>query len=182
MTWIKTIAYDEATGKVRDLYERINLWTFYYPGLKDRIEDIEPNLDYELERFAEKHNRQVRLSREARGRFMAFARSSEARWSGNFRDLNNAVVRMATLAPGGRIDESVLEELETLRAPCDGYLMYYPRWYPVRRRIPGRPGTSPGTTRASLRHTACPLSRWAISRIRSHSVATSRTSTASTRA
>jgi predicted deacylase len=24
------------------------------------------------------------------------------------------------------------EVLETLQAPCDGYLMYYPRWYPVR--------------------------------------------------
>ena len=24
------------------------------------------------------------------------------------------------------------EVLEELRAPCDGYLMYYPRWYPVR--------------------------------------------------
>lgn len=37
-------------GKSReDLLARINLWTFKLPGLRDRIEDIEPNLNYELE-------------------------------------------------------------------------------------------------------------------------------------
>jgi transcriptional regulatory protein RtcR len=42
-------------GKFReDLLARINLWTFSLPGLKDRAQDIEPNLDFELDRFAEK--------------------------------------------------------------------------------------------------------------------------------
>src|SRR2546422_7740186 len=37
-------------GRFReDLLARINLWTFYMPGLRDRLEDIEPNLKYELE-------------------------------------------------------------------------------------------------------------------------------------
>src|SRR4029079_10840581 len=49
-------------------------------------------------------------SREARARFLKFAISSEARWQGNFRDLNGAVTRMATLAPGGRISTQVVEE------------------------------------------------------------------------
>jgi transcriptional regulatory protein RtcR len=36
-------------GRFReDLLARINIWTFALPGLKDRPEDIEPNLDYEL--------------------------------------------------------------------------------------------------------------------------------------
>src|SRR6185503_17213673 len=40
------------TGRFRDdLLARINLWTFGIPGLADRREDIEPNLDYELEQF-----------------------------------------------------------------------------------------------------------------------------------
>ena len=40
-------------GKFReDLLARINLWTFKLPSLKERIEDIEPNLQYELEQFA----------------------------------------------------------------------------------------------------------------------------------
>ena len=38
-----------------------------------------------------------------------------AAWKGNFRDLNAAVARMATLAPGGRIAvENVEEEVERL--------------------------------------------------------------------
>lgn len=104
-------------GKFRqDLLERINLWTFYFPGLKERREDIEPNIRYELEQFARKHATVVRFSKEAEDKFLQFAVSDEATWSANFRDLNNAVVRMATLAPGGRITrELVADELVRLR-------------------------------------------------------------------
>ena len=41
--------------------------------------------------------------------FLAFARAPEAKWSANFRDLNAAVIRMSTLAPGGRITRAVLD-------------------------------------------------------------------------
>jgi transcriptional regulatory protein RtcR len=95
-----------------DLLARINLWTFSLPGLKNRSEDIEPNLDFELDRFAEKARRRVTFSKEARDTFLAFALSptATANWSGNFRDLNAAVARMATLAPGGRISTHIVEE------------------------------------------------------------------------
>jgi transcriptional regulatory protein RtcR len=104
-------------GKFRqDLLERINLWTFYFPGLKERREDIAPNIRYELEQFARKHSTVVRFSKEAQDKFLQFAVSDEAKWSANFRDLNNAIVRMATLAPGGRITrEIVADELVRLR-------------------------------------------------------------------
>jgi transcriptional regulatory protein RtcR len=99
-----------------DLLARINLWTFHMPGLKDRIEDIEPNLKYELEQYARRAGRRVTFSKEAHDRFLKFAVSAEARWSGNFRDLNGAIVRMATLSPGGRITIDVVnEEIERLR-------------------------------------------------------------------
>lgn len=102
-------------GKFReDLLARINLWTFSLPGLKNRSEDIEPNLDFELDRFAEKAGRRVTFSRESRERFLSFALSPAALWAGNFRDLNAAVARMATLAPGGRISNQVVDE-ETSR-------------------------------------------------------------------
>ena len=102
-------------GRFReDLLARINLWTFSLPGLKNRSEDIEPNLDFELDRFAEKAGRRVTFSKEARDTFLAFALSPTANWSGNFRDLNAAVARMATLAPGGRISTVIVEE-ETKR-------------------------------------------------------------------
>jgi transcriptional regulatory protein RtcR len=99
-----------------DLLARINLWTFHMPGLRDRIEDIEPNLNYELEQYARRTGKRVTFSKEARHRLLTFAGSPDARWSGNFRDLNGAVVRMATLAPGGRITIEVAnEEIDRLK-------------------------------------------------------------------
>lgn len=105
-----------ADGRFRDdLLARINLWTFALPGLAQRLEDLEPNLDFELERFAQRSGRRVSFNREAREQWLAFATSPQARWSGNFRDLNASVTRMATLAPQGRIDEAtVAEELRRL--------------------------------------------------------------------
>ena len=94
-----------ANGAFReDLYARLNLWTFALPGLAQRREDIEPNLDYELDRFAEREGYQVRFNKEARQLYLAFAMSPDARWPGNFRDLAASVTRMATLSPSGRID------------------------------------------------------------------------------
>ncbi len=104
-------------GRFReDLLARINLWTFQLPGLRERPEDIEPNLDYELDQYARKSGQRVTLSKEVREAFLEFARSPAARWSANFRDLNACVTRMATLASGGRITREVLSgEVTRLR-------------------------------------------------------------------
>ena len=106
-----------AEGRFReDLLARINLWTFDLPGLADRPEDLAPNLDYELDRFAREQGRRVAFSKEAHDRFLDFAIGPEGRWARNFRDLNAAVTRLATLAPGGRITEALVdEEIERLR-------------------------------------------------------------------
>ncbi|MBL8227605.1 MAG: sigma 54-interacting transcriptional regulator [Bryobacterales bacterium] len=103
-------------GRFReDLLARINLWTFTLPGLRDRREDIEPNLDYELEQFAVRTGHRVTFNKEARHAFLEFARSPHATWTGNFRDLGAAVSRMATFAEGGRIHlEIVREEIRRL--------------------------------------------------------------------
>ncbi|MCS3515686.1 MULTISPECIES: RNA repair transcriptional activator RtcR [Pseudomonas] len=99
-----------------DLYARINLWTFDLPGLAGRREDIEPNIDFELERHAREQGRRVRFNLEARRRYLAFAGSSEAAWLGNFRELSASITRMATLADSGRINEAqVEEEIQRLR-------------------------------------------------------------------
>jgi transcriptional regulatory protein RtcR len=98
-------------GRFReDLLSRINLWTFYLPGLKDRPEDIEPNINYELDKFEHANNLHVTFSREAKNRFLTFAASDEGLWKSNFRDLNGAIIRMATLAQGGRITLEIVEE------------------------------------------------------------------------
>ncbi len=102
-------------GRFReDLLARIDLWTFTLPGLAQRREDIEPNLDYELERFARDSGHRVTMNREARERFLSFANAPDASWNANFRDLGSAVTRMATLATSGRIDEDLVRE-ETAR-------------------------------------------------------------------
>ncbi len=104
-----------------DLLSRINLWSFELPGLMRRKEDIEPNLTFELDRFAERSNRHITFNKEARKRFLSFATSEKGVWAANFRDLNGAVTRMATLAPGGRINKEVAdEEIDRLkRAWCN---------------------------------------------------------------
>jgi transcriptional regulatory protein RtcR len=107
----RDLLIDAQNGRFRaDLLSRINLWTFTLPGLKERPEDIEPNLKYELDHFAERNNTRITFSKEAQSRFLAFATSPEALWSANFRDLNGAVTRMATLAPGGRVTTQVVED------------------------------------------------------------------------
>lgn len=99
-----------------DLLARINLWTFQLPGLAQRTEDIEPNLDHELEASSKRLGRRISIAKDVRSAFLGFARSPEARWKANFRDLNAAITRMSTLAPGGRITRSVLDaELDRLR-------------------------------------------------------------------
>ncbi len=109
-------------GRFReDLLARINLWTFELPGLCERREDIEPNVDFELERYARDNGRLVRFNVEARRRYLAFACSSAARWSGNFRELSASLTRLATLCDGGRINELDVEaEIERLRASWGG--------------------------------------------------------------
>lgn len=103
-------------GRFReDLLARINLWTFQLPALRDRREDIEPNLEYELAHFANRTNRVVQFNREARAAFLHFAMSAQARWPGNFRDLSASVTRMATLSRNGRISvEGVEQEVRRL--------------------------------------------------------------------
>src|SRR5690606_20735460 len=100
-----------------DLLARINLWSFTLPGLKQRPEDLEPNLDYELERWRSLHANRVTLTKEARRRFLGFARSPRAQWLGNFLDFGAAVERMATSATGGRIAvEDVRAEVARLES------------------------------------------------------------------
>jgi transcriptional regulatory protein RtcR len=105
-------------GRFReDLLARINLWSFRLPGLRERPEDIEPNLDQELANCAAVTGVRVSMNKEARARFLAFATSADATWPGNFRDLNGALLRMATLAAGGRITSDVVDdEIRRLRA------------------------------------------------------------------
>ena len=92
-----------------DLLARINLWTYELPSLKNRIEDLEPNIEHELQVFTQKAGHKVSFNKAAREAYLAFAHLPEALWRANFRDLNSSITRMATLAVGGRITEDIVQ-------------------------------------------------------------------------
>ncbi|MDR7052629.1 transcriptional regulatory protein RtcR [Duganella sp. 3397] len=104
-------------GRFReDLYARINLWTYSLPRLAERPEDIEPNVDFQLSLAAMESGEKVSFNKEARTRYMRFAMSGDAAWSGNFRDLAASVTRLATLSDAGRIsDVQVDDEIARLK-------------------------------------------------------------------
>lgn len=110
--------YQQVTnGNFReDLLARIDLWTYQLPSLRERIEDLEPNIDFELEKFTRRSGHLISFNKNARTAFIQFAQSSQALWTANFRDLNASITRMGTLADGGRITLNVVnEEIERLK-------------------------------------------------------------------
>jgi transcriptional regulatory protein RtcR len=123
-----------AAGRFRDdLFARINLWAYTLPGLAQRVEDIEPNVEYLLARSTADTGRVVRFNVEAKARYLRFAQSDEALWSGNFRDLSASVTRLSTLAEGGRINTALVEaELQRLR-------WLWQRTAPVEKAVPAQP-------------------------------------------
>ncbi len=97
-------------GRFReDLLARIDLWHWELPALKDRPEDFEANLDFELQKYARSEDQVVRFNHAARARYLGFSASPDGVWKANFRDLNASVTRLATLSQGGRIRESDVE-------------------------------------------------------------------------
>ncbi|KPF48183.1 transcriptional regulator [beta proteobacterium AAP121] len=121
----RDLRVDVAQGRFReDLFARVNLWSYTLPGLAQRPEDIEPHVDHLLARAAAETGRAVRFNAEAKARYLQFAKSAQALWSGNFRDLLGSVTRMATLADSGRISvalvEAEIQRLQWLWQPAGG--------------------------------------------------------------
>ena len=97
-------------GRFReDLFARINIWNYPLPALADRREDIEPNIEHQIALASQELGRATRFNKEALSAYLAFAHSNEARWRGNFRDLAASIMRLATLAPQGRIQTELVE-------------------------------------------------------------------------
>jgi transcriptional regulatory protein RtcR len=118
----KDLRSEVAAGRFRDdLFARINLWTYTLPSLAQRREDIEPNIDHQLALASQDLGKQARFTTEARADYLRFAQSSEALWSGNFRDLSASITRLATLGENARIGAAlVAAEIARLRWQWEG--------------------------------------------------------------
>ena len=86
-----------------DLLARIDLWTFQLPGIKERKQDLAPNIQYELEQYSRQHQHQLSFNKQAYATYLTFSLSEQAIWKANFRDLSASITRMGTLSIGGRI-------------------------------------------------------------------------------
>jgi transcriptional regulatory protein RtcR len=113
----RDLRQDIQAGRFReDLFARINLWTYTLPGLCQRRQDIEPNIDHQLNLASQEFGKGVRMTAQAKAAYLEFALSPQATWRGNFRDLSASITRMATLADHGRIGIALVEaEVERLK-------------------------------------------------------------------
>ncbi|MEM9430313.1 MAG: RNA repair transcriptional activator RtcR [Pseudomonadota bacterium] len=107
-----------AEGKFRpDLLSRLDMWAFTLPPLRDRTEDIEANLLFELDRCERDLGTRVGFNADARQDYLAFATDPATAWSGNFREFGGSVRRLCTLSPRGRITQTmVADEIARLSA------------------------------------------------------------------
>ena len=80
----------------RDLLERINMWHFAIPGLRDRPEDLEPALRRELAIWNTKKRSGVQFATDAKKSLLAHLRDLPL--EGNYRELHAIVRRLATFA------------------------------------------------------------------------------------
>lgn len=93
-------------GKIReDLYFRINTITLRVPPLRERTEDIPLLCEHFLEKFRRRYEKPVRAISPA-----AYHVLIRNRWSGNVRELENAIERAVLVAKGAEILPADLPE------------------------------------------------------------------------
>ncbi len=138
----KVLSDDIKQGLFRlDLYARINLWEFSLPSLIERPEDIEPNINYEIQRLREEKGLLADFTPKAKKAYLDFATSPEAVWKNNFRSLSSSIERMATYSLYGSITlEIVMQEIALLKkkwSKCkNNILSQSPEKEPQNERFP----------------------------------------------
>ncbi|MCK5197616.1 MAG: sigma 54-interacting transcriptional regulator, partial [Spirochaetales bacterium] len=88
----------------QDLYYRLNVVPIRIPPLRERNDDILPLVNYFLNKFNIKFDRDVRFTSEALVQFESY------NWPGNVRELENTVERMVVLASGPLIRKRDIAE------------------------------------------------------------------------
>jgi Nif-specific regulatory protein len=100
-------------GFREDLYYRLNVFPIQVPPLRERREDILPLIDYFSEKFSKEYVKTLRFTPEAFGVLLNY------RWSGNVRELENLMERLAILIEDSHINVTDLppELIESSRNP-----------------------------------------------------------------
>ena len=90
----KNLENDVTQGKFReDLFYRLNVIPIYIPPLRERKEDISPLANYFLKKYASEMGKEIKgFSKEA----MAFL--MDYNWTGNIRELENVIERIAVIS------------------------------------------------------------------------------------
>ncbi|HOJ13556.1 MAG TPA: sigma-54 dependent transcriptional regulator [Deltaproteobacteria bacterium] len=93
-----------------DLYYRLNIVTITIPPLRERMEDLEPLIEYLLSKInAELHKRIAGISDEVLEMFRNYS------WPGNVRELENLLVRAAVIAKGQVLVKSDFPDLADIQ-------------------------------------------------------------------
>lgn len=112
------IILTEATqkGEFReDLYYRLGVVTIFIPPLRERKEDIPPLVNYFVEVFSEKLNKNVHgITKEAMDYFMDYD------WPGNVRELRNVIENAMIMTENDCIEIETLPPLQ-MRSYRSGY-------------------------------------------------------------
>ncbi|GBQ87982.1 RNA repair transcriptional activator RtcR family protein [Asaia krungthepensis] len=90
--------------------ETLFQWILRLPPLRERLTDLEMEFDHALDVAERRLGAKTGFAPGARARYLRFARSAEACWAGNFRDLTQSVLRLCTLADRGRITLPMIED------------------------------------------------------------------------
>lgn len=98
----------------RDLFERINLWHFQLPSLKDRISEITHQCQLFLQViYPKKTGKLIQFQdKTVADEFERFITDEPYDWPGNFRELNAIMVRMCEMATlsSNRITQEILKD------------------------------------------------------------------------
>lgn len=106
---LQTLAHTKGGSFRLDLLERIRTWSYVLPGLADRREDIDPNIDEILDKYYKDTKNKRSFTPEAREKFLEYTYTIP--FEGNFRELRRMVTRMATLSDDMITSELVEEEI-----------------------------------------------------------------------
>jgi two-component system, NtrC family, response regulator AtoC len=97
----RPLEQDIASGQFRsDLFYRLNVVSFHIPPLRERTEDISALVDYFINTFKVRFNRQnLQVSDEARKLLETYE------WKGNIRELKNTLERAIVFSESDLIEE-----------------------------------------------------------------------------